>query len=94
MSTGSFVPGVYHEGKSTAVRMADGPASMNCGAGCGRLGSCANEAMLPVTPAFREICTVTWLVASVRLVTTVVPPPALAVWTPGSVTTALSPAGP
>ena len=94
ISTGSFVPGWCQDGKSTAVRMPVGPAAKNRGAGCGRFGRCASEAMFPVTAPSREIRTVRSLVASVRLASTVVPPAAAAACTPGSVATGVSPAGP
>ena len=58
ISTGSFVPGWCQDGKSTAVRMPVGPAAKNWGAGCGRFGRCASEAMFPVTAPSREIRTV------------------------------------
>src|SRR5262245_19373360 len=94
MRTGSLVPGEYHEGKRTAVRMPSGPAATNRGAGCGRFGCCANEATPPVTVPSRESTMVALLLASVLLTSTVVPPAATAPCTPGDVSTGASPPGP
>src|SRR6478609_9004740 len=93
ISTGSLVPGWCQDGKSTAVRISDGPAEMSRGAGCGRFGCCANETMPLVLP-FRDTCTETPLRSKSRLTSTVVPAAATAPCTPGEVATGVSPSGP
>jgi hypothetical protein len=84
------VPGVCHDGNSTAVRIPSRPAGMIAGEGMGRSGFRAWDSMTEVL----FTVTATPQLSRVRLATTVVPPATAAVCTPGLAATSARPSGP